>query len=398
MFYVIGAWSFLNMSCLPCGHLFGHSCIETWIQRCGKSDGKCPQCNKKCKVKDITKLYAPRIATADGDCKQQVVALQVENESLKLQAQRLSEKIDRHRIQMLEKKQLHEALMQSQRTVYEATISDLQDRITHMQLAHEELRQSKEAKLIAEIDDLSSRLMEMKKTAAMGSQASLKKLEMVEKEGRQWTSGERNVSRNKGREKTNLAEEMDYVFDPEPPQPQLPRPPISYKNLLQQEFQRLGQTLPTYVISDCGSPRRRIFKATVSHRGHDFIGALAYTRKAAEQSAAREAYVYISNHGPDPSTEERLKEANLLVEALRCQLQEKSEELASEKFISNYQEAEISRLRSELSVMGTQLEAVTAATKDLTAHLARVMALERAPEARNSSYISAGGSNHTMAE
>ncbi|KAL4201317.1 hypothetical protein AMTRI_Chr02g258120 [Amborella trichopoda] len=155
-----------RICCLPCGHLFGHSCIETWIQRCGRSDGKCPQCNKTCKVKDITKLYAPRIAVADKDCKQEMVTLRVKNESLELQAQELSEEIDRHGTQMLEKEQLHEALMQSQRTVYEGTITELREWITQMQFAHEELLQSKETKLIAEIDDLNCRLTEMKKTTA----------------------------------------------------------------------------------------------------------------------------------------------------------------------------------------------------------------------------------------
>ncbi|XP_048423472.1 E3 ubiquitin-protein ligase RFWD3-like [Pyrus x bretschneideri] len=40
---------------LPCGHLFGMSCINRWLQH--KDTGKCPICNRKCKLKDVLKLF-----------------------------------------------------------------------------------------------------------------------------------------------------------------------------------------------------------------------------------------------------------------------------------------------------------------------------------------------------
>ncbi|XP_068341087.1 uncharacterized protein [Pyrus communis] len=40
---------------LPCGHLFGMSCINRWLQH--KDTGKCPVCNRKCELKDVLKLF-----------------------------------------------------------------------------------------------------------------------------------------------------------------------------------------------------------------------------------------------------------------------------------------------------------------------------------------------------
>lgn len=43
------------VGCLPCGHLFGMSCITTWLEH--KYPGKCPQCNMVCYKKDVTRVY-----------------------------------------------------------------------------------------------------------------------------------------------------------------------------------------------------------------------------------------------------------------------------------------------------------------------------------------------------
>ena len=44
-----------RLASLKCGHLFGQSCLEKWLQ--GKG-GKCPKCNSKATKKDIRVIYA----------------------------------------------------------------------------------------------------------------------------------------------------------------------------------------------------------------------------------------------------------------------------------------------------------------------------------------------------
>nr|GFA72976.1 zinc finger, RING/FYVE/PHD-type [Tanacetum cinerariifolium] len=43
--------------CLPCGHLYGFSCIKKWLLQ-SSSSGKCPQCNYVCAYKDVVPLHA----------------------------------------------------------------------------------------------------------------------------------------------------------------------------------------------------------------------------------------------------------------------------------------------------------------------------------------------------
>ncbi|KAL0347146.1 UNVERIFIED_CONTAM: hypothetical protein Scaly_1730600 [Sesamum calycinum] len=54
-----------HVCCLPCGHIYGLACIKKWLRRQGSS--KCPQCKKKCGIKDIRLLYASRIVAIDGE-------------------------------------------------------------------------------------------------------------------------------------------------------------------------------------------------------------------------------------------------------------------------------------------------------------------------------------------
>ncbi|KAI3908351.1 hypothetical protein MKX01_027373, partial [Papaver californicum] len=46
-----------QISCLPCGHLYGLSCIPRWIKHSKQRYSKCPICNQKCALKDVVKLY-----------------------------------------------------------------------------------------------------------------------------------------------------------------------------------------------------------------------------------------------------------------------------------------------------------------------------------------------------
>ncbi|XP_075079753.1 uncharacterized protein LOC107827739 [Nicotiana tabacum] len=55
-----------QICCLPCGHIYGLSCIKKWLQQKG-SLGKCPQCNKKCTLKGVRVLYASRLHAVDEE-------------------------------------------------------------------------------------------------------------------------------------------------------------------------------------------------------------------------------------------------------------------------------------------------------------------------------------------
>lgn len=70
-----------QICCLPCGHIYGMSCIKRWLQQ-SRSQGKCPQCNKKCTLKSIRVLYASHIAVIDEGLQQKVQTLETKCTSL----------------------------------------------------------------------------------------------------------------------------------------------------------------------------------------------------------------------------------------------------------------------------------------------------------------------------
>lgn len=80
-----------HVCCLPCGHIYGMSCIRKWIQRCQRS-AKCPQCNRKCMLKDIRKLYTSRIVAVDNGSQKEVEFLETKCASLKAKCASLETK------------------------------------------------------------------------------------------------------------------------------------------------------------------------------------------------------------------------------------------------------------------------------------------------------------------
>ncbi|KAK3226602.1 hypothetical protein Dsin_006464 [Dipteronia sinensis] len=64
-----------HISCLPCGHIYGFSCIEKWFQQ-RRSSGKCPQCNRKCSLKDVRKLFASRVIAVDEESQKRIQFLE----------------------------------------------------------------------------------------------------------------------------------------------------------------------------------------------------------------------------------------------------------------------------------------------------------------------------------
>ncbi|PWA77396.1 zinc finger, RING/FYVE/PHD-type [Artemisia annua] len=59
-----------RICCLPCGHVYGMSCIKRWFQT--TSCGTCPQCNQQYEFEDVSPIYATRICNlaADQKCPQ----------------------------------------------------------------------------------------------------------------------------------------------------------------------------------------------------------------------------------------------------------------------------------------------------------------------------------------
>lgn len=53
-----------HLVALKCGHLFGKSCIETWLAP-SRGYNRCPQCNKPAKRRDIYKIYSRCVKPLD---------------------------------------------------------------------------------------------------------------------------------------------------------------------------------------------------------------------------------------------------------------------------------------------------------------------------------------------
>ncbi|RLN15974.1 hypothetical protein C2845_PM02G40220 [Panicum miliaceum] len=61
-----------RLCCIPCGHVYGRSCLENWLSACGNTSAKCPQCGKAFERKHIINLYIPGNLW-DGCCRIQEV-------------------------------------------------------------------------------------------------------------------------------------------------------------------------------------------------------------------------------------------------------------------------------------------------------------------------------------
>ncbi|EXB31658.1 E3 ubiquitin-protein ligase RFWD3 [Morus notabilis] len=74
-----------HICCLSCGHIFGISCIQKWLKKC-QNQGKCPQCNRRCKLKDVRKLFAARVVAIDEEAQKRIQSL--ENKCASLENER----------------------------------------------------------------------------------------------------------------------------------------------------------------------------------------------------------------------------------------------------------------------------------------------------------------------
>ncbi|KAG7553968.1 Zinc finger RING-type [Arabidopsis suecica] len=80
-----------QVCCLPCGHLYGFSCINKWLQM-RRSAGKCPQCNKTCSMRDVRKIYASRVAAVDDEAHKRILFLEAKLSSMEQKTARWSDK------------------------------------------------------------------------------------------------------------------------------------------------------------------------------------------------------------------------------------------------------------------------------------------------------------------
>uniref|UniRef100_A0A8I6W672 RING-type E3 ubiquitin transferase n=2 Tax=Hordeum vulgare subsp. vulgare TaxID=112509 RepID=A0A8I6W672_HORVV len=95
-----------RVSCIPCGHVYGRSCLEKWLAQCGKKSATCPQCGKMFRQKNIINLYAPEVVVPNNDLEKQVLSLRDKNEVLENQQQKLFEEIKEYKRQILYQQRL----------------------------------------------------------------------------------------------------------------------------------------------------------------------------------------------------------------------------------------------------------------------------------------------------
>ncbi|KAI3908352.1 hypothetical protein MKX01_027374 [Papaver californicum] len=74
-----------QVSCLPCGHLYGLSCIQRWIKHSKQDYSKCPVCNQKCLLKDVVRLYVPWLPVVESGKQQSSVSYQPQDNLYKVQ-------------------------------------------------------------------------------------------------------------------------------------------------------------------------------------------------------------------------------------------------------------------------------------------------------------------------
>ncbi|TVU48673.1 hypothetical protein EJB05_08318, partial [Eragrostis curvula] len=73
-----------RISCIPCGHVYGRSCLERWLTQRGNQNrsATCPQCGTRYKQKDIINLYAPEVAIPNNELDKEISNLREKNVSL----------------------------------------------------------------------------------------------------------------------------------------------------------------------------------------------------------------------------------------------------------------------------------------------------------------------------
>lgn len=82
-----------QVSCLPCGHLYGLSCIQRWIKHSKQRYSKCPICNQKCALKDVVKLYVSSLPVVDRGKQENSVSFQPRDDIFKVHFAKYKEEL-----------------------------------------------------------------------------------------------------------------------------------------------------------------------------------------------------------------------------------------------------------------------------------------------------------------
>ncbi|KAM0865670.1 hypothetical protein ACQ4PT_043118 [Festuca glaucescens] len=83
-----------RICCIPCGHVYGRSCLEKWLGRCCGTMAKCPQCGESFEHKRIINLYGTEYLW--NDCIHDQARLDEEK--------RLREEFERRQLEALEER------------------------------------------------------------------------------------------------------------------------------------------------------------------------------------------------------------------------------------------------------------------------------------------------------
>ncbi|KAK9723902.1 hypothetical protein RND81_05G033200 [Saponaria officinalis] len=120
-------------SCLSCGHMFGMSCIKKWLGQCRSSAkaGKCPQCNKKCTLKDVRRIYGSRVVVVDEESQKRIRFLEAKCSSLEKQDEEWRKKEIEWRMKML--------VWQKKEACWREKYEDLNKRTSNLERSVEEL-------------------------------------------------------------------------------------------------------------------------------------------------------------------------------------------------------------------------------------------------------------------
>ncbi|RZC77159.1 hypothetical protein C5167_001328 [Papaver somniferum] len=85
-----------KISCLPCGHLYGLSCIRRWIKHSRRRQrySTCPMCDRKCSKKDVIELYVPRLPVVEGGQQESCVSFDEQLAEIKEDSQKKIEELN----------------------------------------------------------------------------------------------------------------------------------------------------------------------------------------------------------------------------------------------------------------------------------------------------------------